>query len=456
MSSENCDSSAIASHELHLFLKLFMDITGDRDQLENNLIKYANHSQEVSWNDIFVNETWHVQIETSQFALFLPSLLWKLNTENNCWLLPDELSHGNPVFRNVLVSSLLTCPQITVTNYAFGVSWENVRFSFSHKDISLNSNKFQRLQSNGIQICVQDIPYYVNNFRELNNHPHGISSLTVLTFVCVGISLICLLLTFITYACFRNLRTVPGLNNMFLIFSLFSAQLMLIIRPFSNRQDFSIGATVVSALTHFFWLCTFFWLQICSFHMCLVFTSKVRIDQRKGAEKETVVKYSLFGFGFPATIVIVNIVTSLIVSSGKMTGYDRTSTLMTFRTAFIVTLLCPLIFVCISNIVFYIITIYKILSVPHIENSSGNRSHLSVYIKLFSLTGLTWILQIVDTFLEMSILSYLVAVLNGLQGLFIFLSYVCNARVLKMWLKLCSLSPVKSPKYTTHSETTAL
>jgi hypothetical protein len=190
--------------------------------------------------------------------------------------------------------------------------------------------------------------------------------------------------------------------------------------------------------------------------MCLVFTSRIRIDQRKGAEQNTVVKYSLFGFGVSATIVIVNIVTSLILSSGSMTGYDRTSTLMTFRTAFIVTLLCPLIFVCISNIVFYIITIYKILSVPHIERSSGNRSHLSVYIKLFSLTGLTWILQIVDTFLEMSILSYLVAVLNGLQGLFIFLSYVCNARVLKMWLKVCSLSAVKSPKYTTHSETTAL
>ncbi|XP_065929583.1 uncharacterized protein [Magallana gigas] len=55
------------------------------------------------------------------------------------------------------------------------------------------------------------------------------------------------------------------------------------------------------------------------------------------------------------------------------------------------------------------------------------------FVKLFVLTGLTWAFQIVDSFLELSILSYAVAVLNGLHGFFLFLSYVCNARVCRMY-----------------------
>jgi hypothetical protein len=38
----------------------------------------------------------------------------------------------------------------------------------------------------------------------------------------------------------------------------------------------------------------------------------------------------------------------------------------------------------------------------------------------------------VDSFLPLSFLSYIVAILNGLQGLFLFLSYVCNGRVFRL------------------------
>ncbi|XP_062600566.1 uncharacterized protein LOC134262193 [Saccostrea cucullata] len=457
MSKGNCNYRANRLDDMYMYLKIFFPFSIERDKVENQLISLTNNS--VLWNNYFP-DVWKVKVIPDQTSIFLPSLLWKLDREENCWLFPEKLQYGKSVFRNVLVAPLLTCNQLVMDNDAFGVPWKNIRFEYSQKGITLTFHQFQSFDNSGIRVCVDDLAYYVDTFRfRFKNEKN--TSLMMLNIVCIGISLVCLLLTFVTYASFKSLRTIPGLNNMFLISSLFFAQLLLIVRPFLSIKDFNTSTVFLSSLTHFFWLATFFWLQICSFHMFRVFTSRFGIDKRTDCHKNTILKYILYGFGTSASIVLLNIVISVIISSGETTGYDKTSTLMTHRTAFIVTLICPLTYVCLTNIIFYISAVYKILSSPHIENSTGNRIHFSVYIKLFSITGLTWVLQIVDMFLTVSFLSYIVAILNGLQGLFIFISYVCNIRVCKMWISIFrTLSSTSSNSnsilHSVRSETTAL
>lgn len=58
---------------------------------------------------------------------------------------------------------------------------------------------------------------------------------------------------------------------------------------------------------------------------------------------------------------------------------------------------------CVTNILFYFLTAYKFVSAPSVEKEAGNTSrlHFTVYVKLFSLTGLSWVLQIVDIVLYM-------------------------------------------------------
>lgn len=169
-------------------------------------------------------------------------------------------------------------------------------------------------------------------------------------------------------------------------------------------------------------------------------------------------QYALYAFGGSALIVGVNVISTLVVSENKLSGYDKMSTLLTYKIAFIITLIVPLIFMCVTNILFYILTAYKLFSAPDVEKESGNRLHFSVYVKLFSLTGLSWVLQIVDMFVELSFFTYIVAVLNGLQGLFIFLSYVCNKRTLKMYANVFSKknSQNTSSNISTNTENTAI
>lgn len=112
--------------------------------------------------------------------------------------------------------------------------------------------------------------------------------------------------------------------------------------------------------------------------------------------KKIMTQYALYTFGGAALIVGINIISTLVVSEFKLSGYYKKSTL--------------LIFMCVTNILFYFLTAYKFVSAPSVEKEAGNTSrlHFTVYVKLFSLTGLSWVLQIVDIFVELSFFTCIV------------------------------------------------
>ncbi|XP_061179333.1 probable G-protein coupled receptor Mth-like 4 [Saccostrea echinata] len=394
-----------------------------------------------------------INVSRSQQSLFLPSYLWTLDKEIHCFVLANELKHGPSLYRNVLVSPLLTCPQVILRDKEFGVDWKKIRTEYTFSAFSLSSHQLWSLEGGRIRVCVNDIPLLTKTLksRVLQNDN---SALRIVTLICTIISLLCLVITFITYCMFPILRTLPGINNMCLVVSLFLAQFLMIVRPSFS----STGLAIVSALSHFSWLSMFLWLQVCSFHMYRVFSAKSRSEFNGNQNRKIMIQYIFYAFGSSLLIVIINIFATLIVTEGENTGYDRVSTLMMYKLAFIVTLITPLCFVCVTNVMFYILTAYKIHSTPTIEKTTRNRVHFAIYVKLFSLTGLSWILQIIDTFVAFSVLSYFVAILNGLQGLFIFVSYVCNQRVWKLYKNKLHRFPVHSPNSTVTSkrETTSM
>ncbi|XP_062579349.1 uncharacterized protein LOC134241298 [Saccostrea cucullata] len=452
MSLTSCKNEIADLKEVFVYLKVFLLDRVHRDMLEKTLINLTESPAEWSFiNNLF--PSWNtsvldIRVSRSHQSLFLPSFLWKLDKAVNCFVLSDELKHGPALYRNVLVSPLLTCPQIILRNKEFGVDWKNIRTEYTFSEFSLSSHQFVSSEGGGIRLCAKEIPKYVNALRTMMVKNDNLALANV-TLVCIIISLLSLVITFITYCMFAILRTLPGINNMCLVVSLFMAQLLMIVRPSIS----STGLAVISALSHFSWLSTFLWLQVCSFHMYRVFGAKSRSDFYGNQNRKIFIQYFLYAFGSSLLIVLFNIFVTLIVTKGEYTGYDKASTLMKYKLAFIITLIIPLCFVCVTNVIFYILTAYKIQSTPSIEKTTGNRVHFAVYVKLFSLTGLSWILQIIDSFVAISVLSYFVAILNGLQGLFIFLSYVCNQRVWNLYKKKLRSLPVQSQRSTLTSKT---
>ncbi|CAC5392342.1 unnamed protein product [Mytilus coruscus] len=121
---------------------------------------------------------------------------------------------------------------------------------------------------------------------------------------------------------------------------------------------------------------------------------------------------------------------------GTNIGYGEKNCFISGHIPKLAAFICPVAVICAINIWLFGVTAYKIYNRPIIQSTANTKHDFFVYIKLFSLTGITWIGQIIDSFVPLSVFSFIVTILTGLQGLFIFLSFVCNKRVIKLFWEI--------------------
>ncbi|XP_063404440.1 adhesion G protein-coupled receptor E1-like [Mytilus trossulus] len=265
-------------------------------------------------------------------------------------------------------------------------------------------------------------------------------ALEITTIVCTCVSLFCLLVTFITYCIFPILRTLPGKNNMCLIFSLLIAQTCLQFGTIWTDHIFICKA--IGIILHVFWLATFACMNVCSYHMYSVFTT-FRPTSSMSENNGLFLRYVCYSYGTPFVIVIINIAIQIVLSGGANIGYGGSNCFISDIPQ-IAAFICPVGVICLVNIWLFGFTAYTIYTRPIIRSTANDKQDFYVYIKLFSLTGITWIGQIVDSFIPLSVFSFVVTILTGLQGLFIFLSFVCNKRVYNLFLGMCKYNHSES------------
>ncbi|XP_076089958.1 putative adhesion G protein-coupled receptor E4P [Mytilus galloprovincialis] len=208
----------------------------------------------------------------------------------------------------------------------------------------------------------------VNRLQTVNTRKDSYNSTVVwntVALVVTCISLVCLVLTFLTYCFFSSLRTLPGKNNMCLVFAMFCAQFVFQFVEFGTKSD--IGCKVIGVLIHYFWLVTFGCLNVCSFHMFYVFTSKTGIHI---SETSRLAVYIFYSYGIPAIVVVLNIIITRSLSSVTLIGYGGHVCFLNQQIAFFVTFIIPISLVCFSNIFFFIGTALKIARRPKLKNDS--------------------------------------------------------------------------------------
>nr|KAI8766626.1 putative adhesion G protein-coupled receptor E4P [Biomphalaria glabrata] len=251
----------------------------------------------------------------------------------------------------------------------------------------------------------------------------------IVSLACFAASSLCLLLTLMTYSMFQVLRTEAGVNNMFLSASLLFAQVLLLLS--SHWYSSSSMCTVLGIATHFLWLWMFSWSAICSYHMLRVFTASTRssIRQKNMARHLKRLAISLV---CPTIMVAFTLLYSYMTSHGETLGYGRYSCYLNTTLLIGVTVVGPLCAITISNILFFIITAHTIYKVRNLQSSyrhDDQQSHWNVYVRLSSITGAFWTVAVLDAVLEYRFLKFSSILLNGLQGVAIFISFICNKRV---------------------------
>ncbi|KAI8732429.1 adhesion G protein-coupled receptor E3 [Biomphalaria glabrata] len=141
---------------------------------------------------------------------------------------------------NVILSPTLACQYLIFKRTNFTLVWtttNGVKYVIVMLDVggiklkisSLSDmNSMELTESKELYICVKVLEEYFNTSKSTDKGIPMYETLNVLTYICISASELCLVLTLVTYLVFPELRTVPGINNMFLSLSLLLAQMALV------------------------------------------------------------------------------------------------------------------------------------------------------------------------------------------------------------------------------------
>ncbi|KAK7004788.1 adhesion G-protein coupled receptor D1, partial [Biomphalaria glabrata] len=92
----------------------------------------------------------------------------------------------------------------------------------------------------------------------------------------------------------------------------------------------------------------------------------------------------------------------------------------------------PVLVITLVNVTFFLKVVYAIYQVRTLQSWEAARTdfEITIYAKLSTVTGMFWIVAFLAEIMASDILKLMSVVLNGLQGVAIFYSFVCNKRVL--------------------------
>lgn len=207
-----------------------------------------------------------------------------------------------------------------------------------------------------------------------------------------------------------------------------------------------LACAVFGASLHYFWLLSFFCMTICSYHMNRVFHQNNLVTMRQ--KSAIFLKYLSIVIVGPATIVSANIIGTFANEKDGTLGYGEIRCFIDSRLSLLASFMVPVALLCSANTIFFIRTLISIKKTPDVPENTKKRNEFAIFVRLFTVTGLTWILQIVDAFLQFSAFSYVTEVINGLQGVAIFMAFITNKRVIHLLKREFQESAIPDRLYT--------
>ena len=337
---------------------------------------------------------------------------------------PINRKHCSRVFR---ISPYIFCPIVTLSSDEYVVEHSKDKLFLKHKHIYINTSSVIFTNNNSIELCQDD---YFSGYMAMSPVPskhNPYMAEVIVSIVCTCVSMFCLAIVFVIYCTFQTLRTLPGLNTMALVLSLFFAQLFYLIGGVIEIQ-FEWLCEAIGLLLHFTLTSSFFWMGVCTFHMMKVF---VFIARQYAVEnvRSMFVKYEVFVLISSAVLVCINIIVS-IVSDNPSSGYGGQPCYITSRHMILYTVAIPLGVIILNNFTMFLYVIIKVSRLPEVKkNTKHERRNIIIFAKLSTLTGLTWIFAYLYQWTGVKAFAYLFIVANASQGLFIMISFIINRRV---------------------------
>ena len=424
--------SANNSYESDFIISYKWSSTADEELVPEKVKKFFSHVV-VNINLLHTSGFFKARLIT-KFEMFTPNtdVLFQQNIYLTIFFYVDSHLIHNPVSLSggLSMSKLLICNRVTVSLSEFNRSDDSIILQ-SGDVIQLTQAYI--VTSSRIHLCLDD---YIDVIEDSNsavvaqNESLVQEIVVILSFVCSIISMVCLLVTIVTYGLLKPLRTVPGKLNVCLCVSLLVAQ---ILQQFTmDLVEYPTACIVFGVLNHLSWLATLFWMNVSSFNMFRIFSpGNIRSDINS-----SLLMYSLYVVGMSVLLVVVNIVYSYFSFGDENIGYGHAGQPVCYISSIhgrLITFVTPAGAIVLSNIVFLVVTVWRISRTPLPEGSnSTDRNNVLIYIKMSTLTGSCWLFSLFRILTGAYVFEILFILTNASQGLFLMLSFVCNKRVLTL------------------------
>jgi hypothetical protein len=250
----------------------------------------------------------------------------------------------------------------------------------------------------------------------------------MVTFSCQALSIGCLVFTLAVYCAMPSLRTVPGRCIMCLCCALLLAQTLLQFGSFA--ADVPGLCTALGVIDHWAWLASFAWMVALASDIHCKMTSGTVVHHLE--QEKRFVLYLIICWGAPTVFVTACVVVNRAQPEWLQYTHEEYCWI-DGMVALGVVFALPVSFMLVVNSVLFVLTLIAIRNglkiALRVRETSRAQSELLVYIRLASLMGFTWVLGLLQNALPHPVVRYAFIVCNALQGVFMFVAFVCKRKI---------------------------
>ncbi|XP_048083157.1 adhesion G protein-coupled receptor E2-like isoform X2 [Ursus arctos] len=277
--------------------------------------------------------------------------------------------------------------------------------------------------------------------------------LAAITYVGLGLSLLCLLLAALTFLLCKTIQNTSTSIHLQLAICLFLAHLLFLTAI--DRTEIKVLCAIIAGALHYLYLASFTWMLLEGLHLFLTARNLMVVNY---SSVSRVMKKLMFpvGYGAPAIIVAIS-----AASRPHLYGTTTRCWLHTDK-GFIWTFLGPVCTIFSINLAFFLMTVWIVknkLSSLNSDVSTLQNTRMLTFKATAQLLilGCTWCLGVLQVGPAAIVMAYLFTIVNSLQGIFIFLVYCLLSQQVqeqyKKWFKGIRKTKAVSEKYTLSSGT---
>ncbi|XP_068391079.1 adhesion G protein-coupled receptor E3 [Eschrichtius robustus] len=254
-------------------------------------------------------------------------------------------------------------------------------------------------------------------------------ALTVLTYVGLSFSLLCLLLAALTFLLCKAIQNTSTSLHLQLSLCLFLAHLLFLTAV--DRTEIKVLCAIIAGALHYLYLASFVWMLLEGLHLFLTARNLTVVNH---SSINRFMKKLMFpvGYGVPAVIVAIS-----AASRPHLYGTPDYCWLHLDQ-KFIWAFLGPVCAIICVNFVFFLLVLWilkrKLSSLNSEVSTIKNIKMLTLKAtaQLFIL-GCSWCLGFLQMGPAAHVMAYLFTIINSLQGFFIFLVYCLLSQQVRKW-----------------------